>query len=45
MMNFPPGWTDGASRTQALKMYGNAVVKQQAIAAFTMLEEMSRAHA
>jgi len=29
-MGFPAGWTDGASRTQALKALGNAVVPQVA---------------
>ena len=37
MMGFPPGWTDGMTRTQALKALGNAVVPQQAIAAVAEL--------
>jgi site-specific DNA-cytosine methylase len=28
MLGFPDGWTDGASRTQRLKMLGNAVQVQ-----------------
>lgn len=30
MMGFPAGWTDGVSRTQRLKMLGNAVQVQSA---------------
>ena len=30
MMGFPDGWTDGVSRTQRLKMLGNAVQVQSA---------------
>ena len=37
MQGFPPGWTEGMSRTQALKALGNAVVHQQAIHALGML--------
>lgn len=37
MMGFPIGWTEGMSRTQALKALGNAVVPQQAAAAFASL--------
>lgn len=37
MMGFPPGWTAGMSRTQALKALGNGVVNQQAIAAMALL--------
>lgn len=39
MMGFPPGWTEGMSRTQALKALGNAVVPQQAAYAALMLFE------
>ena len=39
MMGFPAGWTDGMTRTQALKALGNAVVWPQAYAAFTALRE------
>lgn len=31
------GWVDGVSRTQALKMLGNAVVPQQAALALELL--------
>lgn len=37
MMGFPRGWTEGLSRTQALKALGNAVVPQQGAAAFGAL--------
>ncbi len=37
MMNFPAGWVDGMSRTQALKALGNAVVPAQAVAALAHL--------
>ena len=37
MQGFPAGWTDGMSRTQALKALGNAVVHQQAIHALEVL--------
>jgi len=37
MMGLPAGWTDGMSRTQALKALGNAVVPQQAQAALSIL--------
>jgi DNA (cytosine-5)-methyltransferase 1 len=40
MQGFPQGWTDGMSRTQALKALGNAVVPQQATRAMTILSEM-----
>lgn len=30
MMGFPIGWTEGVSRTQRLKILGNAVVPGQA---------------
>lgn len=30
MMGFPGGWTEGVSRTQRLKMLGNAVQVQSA---------------
>jgi DNA (cytosine-5)-methyltransferase 1 len=39
MMGFPPGWTEGMTRTQALKALGNAVVPQQGAAAFEQLKE------
>lgn len=37
MMGFEIGWTDGVSRTQRLKMLGNAVVPSQAQLALTLL--------
>ena len=37
MQGFPPGWTEGMSRTQALKALGSAVVPQQAILALGVL--------
>lgn len=37
MMGFPVGWTDGMTRTQALKALGNAVVPAQAYAALMQL--------
>jgi DNA (cytosine-5)-methyltransferase 1 len=37
MMGFPAGWTDGMTRTQALKALGNAVVPQQGAAALALL--------
>jgi hypothetical protein len=37
MMGFERGWTEGLSRTAALKALGNAVVPQQALAALEML--------
>lgn len=37
MMGYPLGWTDGLTRTQALKALGNAVVTQQAAAALAEL--------
>lgn len=39
MMGFPSGWTEGMSRTQALKALGNAVVPQQAFVALQVLME------
>jgi DNA (cytosine-5)-methyltransferase 1 len=42
MMGFPAGWTEGMTRTQALKALGNAVVPQQGAAALSILAEMSR---
>jgi hypothetical protein len=36
-MGFPEGWTDGMTRTQALKALGNAVVPQQGAAALAVL--------
>lgn len=41
MMGFPPGWVDGAKRTHALRMLGNAVVPQQGAAALRMLRELA----
>jgi DNA (cytosine-5)-methyltransferase 1 len=41
MMGFPAGWTDGMTRTQALKALGNAVVPQQGSAALRLLDELS----
>lgn len=40
MMGFPQGWTEGLSRTQALKALGNAVVPQQGAAALGRLGAM-----
>jgi DNA (cytosine-5)-methyltransferase 1 len=37
MQGFPVGWTDGMSRTQALKALGNSVVPQQGALAFNAL--------
>lgn len=37
MMGFPEGWVGGVSRTQALKMLGNAVVPKQAALAWSLL--------
>jgi len=39
MMGFPAGWVDGVSRTQALKMLGNAVVPAQAALALRLLTD------
>jgi hypothetical protein len=40
MLGFPPSWTDGESRTQRLRMLGNAVqVQVGAIAGTLLLEE------
>lgn len=39
MMGFPAGWTEGMTRTQALKACGNAVVPQQAILALHLLNK------
>lgn len=41
MMGFPPGWTEGMTRTQALKALGNAVVPQQGMAALAILTELA----
>jgi hypothetical protein len=38
MMGFAQGWTEGMTRTQALKALGNAVVPQQAVAAVSLLQ-------
>ena len=43
MMGFPQGWTDGMTRTQALKALGNAVVPQQGAAAFGVLQRLEGA--
>lgn len=40
MMGFPAGWTDGMTRTQALKALGNAVVPPQGALAIGRLFEM-----
>jgi DNA (cytosine-5)-methyltransferase 1 len=45
MMGFPAGWTEGMTRTQALKALGNAVVPQQGSAAFTILTELAEVQA
>lgn len=37
MQGFPAGWTEGMTRTQALKALGNAVVNQQASYALGVL--------
>lgn len=37
MQGFPAGWTEGMTRTQALKALGNAVVPAQAVAALEVL--------
>ena len=37
IMGFPQDWTEGVSRTQRLKMLGNAVVPQQAALALQLL--------
>jgi DNA (cytosine-5)-methyltransferase 1 len=42
MMGFPAGWTEGLSRTQALKALGNAVVPQQGAAALALLTQMQK---
>jgi len=36
MMGFPARWTEGMTRTQALKALGNAVVPAQAMRALTL---------
>lgn len=41
MMGFPPGWTEGMTRSQALKALGNAVVPQQGAAALGLLVDLS----
>lgn len=40
MQGFPPGWTDGMTRTQALKALGNAVVPHQGAVAFAILARL-----
>ena len=42
MMGLPVGWTEGPSRTQRLRMLGNAVVPQQAALALHLLTQDSR---
>jgi DNA (cytosine-5)-methyltransferase 1 len=42
LMGFPQGWTEGMTRTQALKALGNAVVPQQGLAAFQILGTMAQ---
>ena len=37
MMGFPVGWTEGLTRTQALKALGNAVVPRQAVGALQLI--------
>jgi len=37
MMGWPEGRTSGLSRNKALKVLGNGVVPQQAVAAYTQL--------
>ena len=39
MMGFPQDWTEGVSRTQRLKMLGNAVVPAQAALALRLLTD------
>ena len=41
LMGFPEGWVNGVSRTQALKMLGNAVVPAQAALAMRLLTEQT----
>ena len=41
MMGFPPGWTAGMTRTQALKALGNAVVPQQGAAVLSILTQLA----
>lgn len=43
LMGFPAGWTDGMSRTSALKALGNAVVPQQGYAALRILDSLAAA--
>ncbi len=45
MMGFPAGWTEGMTRTQALKALGNAVVPQQGALGLATLLEMEAAGA
>lgn len=39
MMGWPQGHVDGITRTAALKVLGNGVVPQQAVAAYSSLLE------
>ena len=41
MMGFPIGWTEDRSRTQRLKMLGNAVCPQQGELAIRLLTEVA----
>ncbi len=44
MMGLPEGWTDGVSRTQRLKMLGNAVVPQVAELIGRMILDLERSN-
>ena len=45
MQFFPPGWTEGMSRTQALKALGNAAVWPQALRALLDLMDANEGQA